>query len=412
MSGEAEPPHASLAAISERVQALAKLTVNLGANVAPGQIVVLNAKLGQQELARAVAAACYEAGAHQVEVHYADPYVQRARLKFAPDEALGTVTPWLRRRPGELAELRGALIGLSGPSAPGLLDDVDPARIGRDTIALPEWAQVIDAAAVNWTIVPGPTAAWAKLVFPDLDEATAYERLWEQIARVCRLDEADPIAAWWTRVDELAANAARLDAAKLDSLHFIGPGTDLTVGLIPRVSWTGGGFETVYGRRHIPNVPTEEVFTTPDPEQTEGVVSSTRPLLVSGRSVNGLRVRFEAGRAVQIDADEGAGLVRELVTRDADANRLGEVALVDGSGRVGPTGTVFHDTLLDENAASHIALGSGFAHLAADEAAAEHVNVSGVHTDFMIGGPEVRVTATTSDGRELPILVDDRWALE
>jgi aminopeptidase len=159
-------------------------------------------------------------------------------------------------------------------------------------------------------------------------------------------------------------------------------------------------------------VPTEEVFTTPDPERTEGVVSSTRPLLVSGRSVNGLRVRFEAGRAVQIDADEGAGLVRELVTRDADANRLGEVALVDGSGRVGPTGTVFHDTLLDENAASHIALGSGFAHLAADAAAARRVNVSGVHTDFMIGGPEVRVTATTSDGRELPILTDDRWALE
>ena len=390
---------------------MAKLTVSSGANIAPGQIVLVNAKLGQEELARALAAACYEAGAHQVEVQYADPYVQRARLEFAPDEALGTVSPWLRRRPTELAELRGALIGLSGPSAPGLLDDLDPARIGRDTVAVPEWAKVIDAATVNWTIVPGPTAAWSELVFPELDQALARDRLWEQIARVCRLDEPDPSAAWQTRVRELAASAARLDAAKLDSLHFAGPGTDLTVGLIPGVSWTGGGFETAYGRPHIPNLPTEEVFTTPDPERTEGVVTSTRPLLVSGRSVNGLRIRFEAGRAVQIDADDGAGLVRELVTRDADADRLGEVALVDGSGRVGPTKTVFHDTLLDENAASHIALGSGFAHLAADESAAQRVNVSGVHTDFMIGSPDVRVTATTSDGNELPILVDGRWAL-
>jgi aminopeptidase len=358
-----------------------------------------------------VAAACYEAGAHQVEVHYADPYVQRARLRLAPDEALGSVIPWIRERPGQLAELQGALIGLSGPSAPGLLDDLDPARIGRDAIALPEWARVIDEATVNWTIVPGPSVGWARLVLPDLAEEVALERLWGHIARVCRLDEPDPVAAWWARADELATNAQRLSRAQLDSLHFIGPGTDLKIGLIPGVVWNGGGFETAWGRRHIPNLPTEEVFTTPDPQRTEGVVTSTRPLLVSGRSVNGLRVRFEGGRAVQIDADEGGGLLRELVTRDVDANRLGEVALVDGSGRVGPTATVFHDTLLDENATSHIALGSGFSHLAPDEVAARRVNTSGVHTDFMIGGPEVRVTATTTDGRELPVLVGGEWAL-
>jgi aminopeptidase len=358
-----------------------------------------------------VVAACYDAGAYQVEVHYADPHVQRARLQLAPEDALGSVIPWVRQRPGQLAEMRGALIGLSGPAAPGLLDDLDPARIGRDAIALPEWARVIDEASVNWTIVPGPNVAWAQLVFPELDEQAAIDRLWEQIRRVCRLDEPDPVTSWWARADELAANAARLTDASLDSLHFAGPGTDLTVGLIPGVIWNGGGFETAYGRRHIPNIPTEEVFTTPDPVRTEGIVTSTRPLLVSGRSVNGLRVRFEGGRAVQIDAGEGAGLLRELVTRDADANRLGEVALVDGSGRVGPTGTVFHDTLLDENATSHIALGSGFSHLARDEAAARRVNASGVHTDFMIGGPDVRVTAATTDGRELPVLVGGQWAL-
>jgi aminopeptidase len=372
---------------------------------------MVNAKLGQQELARALTAACYEAGAHQVEVHYGDPHVQRARLQLAPDEALGTVIPWIRERPGQLAQMQGALIGLSGPSAPGLLDDLDPSRIGRDAIALPEWARVIDEAAVNWTIVPGPNPAWAQLVFPELEEGAALARLWSQIGRICRLDEPDPAQAWWIRAQELDANANRLNSAQIGALHFIGPGTDLVVGLIPGVLWTGGGFETAWGRRHIPNIPTEEVFTTPDPERTEGVVTSTRPLLVSGRAVNGLRIRFEGGRAVNIDADEGAGLLRELVTRDADADRLGEVALVDGSGRVGPTGTVFHDTLLDENAASHIALGSGFSHLAQDEASARRVNTSGVHTDFMIGGPEVRVTAVTNDGHELPVLVQGEWAL-
>ena len=342
---------------------------------------------------------------------YADPHIQRARLEHAPEEALGSVIPWVRQRPGQLAGLRGALISLSGPSAPGLLDDIDPSRIGRDTVALVEWVKVIADAAVNWTIVPGPSAAWASVVHPELDAQAALQRLWDEIGHICRLDEEDPVAAWERRSAELATAAGRLDGAKLDSLHFAGPGTDLTVGLMPAVTWTGGSFKTVWGREHIPNVPTEEVFTSPDPERTEGIVTSTKPLLVSGRSVNGLRVRFEGGRAVEIDADEGAPVLQELVRRDADANRLGEVALVDRSGRIGPTGTVFHDTLLDENAASHIALGSGFTHLTTDEKTAARINASAVHTDFMIGGPEVNVTGLTRDGREVPVMTEGEWTL-
>ena len=326
---------------------------------------MVNAKLGQEPVARAIAAAGYDAGAHQVEVHYADPYVQRARLLHAPEEAIGTVIPWVRRRPIELAELQGALIGCSGPSAPGLLDDLDPARIGRDTVALAEWSKVIDEATVNWTIVPGPERGVGPAGVrrrSSRDEALA--RLWDQIGHVCRLDDGRPSGGVVGPGAGARRRRARLSAAGLDSIRFSGPGTDLTVGLIPGVRWTGGGFRTAWGRDHIPNLPTEEVFTSPDPERTQGTVTATKPLLVSGRSVTGLRVRFEGGRAVAIDADEGAGLLRELVTRDPDANRLGEVALVDGSGRVGATETVFHDTLLDENAASHIALGSGFGHLA------------------------------------------------
>ncbi len=397
--------------MAEYESALADLAAGLGVNVAPGQTVVVNAKLGQEPLARALAIACYDRGAHQVEVSYADPHLQRARLEHAPEEALGTVIPWVRQRPTQLAEMQGALIGLSGPAAPGLLDDLDPGRIGRDTVQLIEWAKVIAEKSVNWTIVPGPSKAWAELVFPQLEGEAALARLWEQITRVCRLDEPDPLSAWRQRTAELARAAQRLDAAALDGLHFTGPGTDLRIGLLAGVRWEGGTFTTSWGREHLPNVPTEEVFTSPDPERTEGTVTSTKPLLVSGRVVKGLRVRFEGGRAVAIDADEGADLLRELVAREEDGNRLGEVALVDGSGRIDELGTIFHDTLLDENAASHIALGSGFGHLAQDESVAAQINSSAVHTDFMIGGRDVKVTGTTRDGRDVPVLIDGRWQL-
>ncbi|MGI8715315.1 MAG: aminopeptidase [Solirubrobacteraceae bacterium] len=390
--------------------ALADLSVDAGINVVPGQTVIVSAKLGQEELARAIAAACYDRGAHQVQVDYADPYVGRARLQRAPEAALGSVIPWERQRPGQMAEMKAAWIGLSGPAAPGLLDDLDAGRIGRDSVALVEWAEVIDRGQISWTIIPGPTEAWARLVFGQ-SESDPLDALWAKIANVCRLDEPDPAAAWWQRSTQLREAADRLSAAQLDSLHFRGPGTDLVVGLLPGLQWHGGGLTNAWGRDHVPNLPTEEVFTSPDPERTEGTVTSTKPLLVTGRVVSGLRIRFEGGRAVQIDADEGASLLREVIRRDLDADRLGEVALVDGSGRVGRTGTVFHDTLLDENAASHIALGSGFQHLATDDAGAARVNSSGVHTDFMIGGPDVDVTGTTRDGREVPVLTGGEWSV-
>ncbi|MDQ6835517.1 MAG: aminopeptidase [Actinomycetota bacterium] len=405
-------PSSTLPGIVDQVSQLARLAVGVGANVAAGQTVVVNAKLGQEPLARAVAAAAYEVGAHQVEVNYGDPHVQRVRLQHAPEEALGEVIPWVRERPLKLAEVGAALISLSGPVAPGLLDDLDPGRIGRDTVALKEAMMVLAQRALNWTIVPGPNAAWARLVHPGLEPDRAQDKLWEEIVHICRLDEKDPVSAWWERSAQLSDAARRLQDAQLDSLHFSGPGTDLTVGLLPGVRWNGGSFQTAWGREHIPNLPTEEVFTSPDPERTEGYVASTKPLLVSGRAVQGLRVRFAGGRAVEIDADQGAPLLRELVRRDEGAGRLGEVALVDSSGRIGTTGTVFHDTLLDENAASHIALGSGFAHLAPDDSdVAQRINESAVHTDFMIGGPDVRVTGRTRDGRELPVLDRGRWGL-
>ena len=396
--------------MSDRIPALARLIAEAGINATADQIVVPSATLGQQDLARAIAGACYDLGARYVEVNYSDPYVRKVRLTRAPDAALGTIPAWTRRKALDVEQAGGANIALTGPAAPHLLDDIDPGRIGRDQVAIPELMEVIGRQRLRWTVAPGPSAGWAKLVFGE-HEPDALAKLWEAIGAICRLDADDPVRAWRERGDELGQTARRLDGAQLDSLHFKGPGTDLTVGLLNGARWEGGGMTSVEGIRYLPNIPTEEVFTTPDPERTHGVVTSTKPLLVSGRTISGLRMRFEDGRAVQVDADEGAELMRELVARDEHANRLGEVALVDASGRIGRSGLVFHDTLFDENAASHIAVGGGFPHLTADERVAARVNTSGIHTDFMIGGPKVEVTGTTVDGRELPVLMHQDWAL-
>jgi len=396
--------------MSDRIPALARLIAEAGINATADQIVVVSATLGQQDLARAIAGACYDLGARYVEVNYSDPYVRKVRLTRAPDAALGTIPAWTRRKALDVEQAGGANIALTGPAAPHLLDDIDPGRIGRDQVAIPELMEVIGRQRLRWTVAPGPSAGWAKLVFGE-HEPDALAKLWEAIGAICRLDADDPVRAWRERGDELGQTARRLDGAQLDSLHFTGPGTDLTVGLLNGARWEGGGMTSVEGIRYLPNIPTEEVFTTPDPERTHGVVTSTKPLLVSGRTISGLRMRFEDGRAVQVDADEGAELMRELVARDEHANRLGEVALVDASGRIGRSGLVFHDTLFDENAASHIAVGGGFPHLTADERVAARVNTSGIHTDFMIGGPKVEVTGTTVDGRELPVLMHQDWAL-
>jgi aminopeptidase len=270
---------------------------------------------------------------------------------------------------------------------------------------------VVNSRTTNWTIVPCPTPGWATLVHPRLEPPAALERLWQQVAHVCRLDEEDPVAAWQERLDQLTDAARRLDDARLDSLRFQGPGTDLTIGLLPSSRWLAARFETVDGIVHAPNIPTEEVFTTPDPERVEGFVTATKPLFTSGTTITGLKVRFEGGRAVQIDAEQGADVLRGLTARDAGAVRLGEVALVDREGRIGPLDTVFYDTLLDENAASHIALGQGYELGVADPDEHDRVNTSEIHVDFMIGGNDVTVTGALRDGTEIPVLRDGRWQL-
>jgi aminopeptidase len=392
------------------LERFADLVVSFAANVQPGQIVAVGAEPGKEPLARALAASAYRHGAKFVDVSYFDLQVKRARLMHAAEDTLDFVPSWYGDRLLELGRQRCARIGLTGPAMPGVLDDLDPARTGRDQLpSLKEGAKVVNDRTTNWTAVPCPTPAWAKLVHPDLPDDDAYAKLVDEILHVCRLDEDDPIAAWKQRLDHLTAVREKLNERQFDALRFVGPGTDLTVGLLPSSTWlSAGDFSTVDGIIHMPNLPSEEVFSCPDPQRTEGVVRSTKPLVVSGSIIRGLEVEFRDGRAVRIDAEENAEVLRGYAARDEGASRLGEVALVDREGRIGPLDTVFFDTLLDENAASHIAIGQAYAFTAGDEDRAR-INNSAIHIDFMIGGPGVDTFGIEADGTEVPLLVDGVW---
>ena len=393
------------------IKRLADLAIGFGCNLQEGQIVAISGEPGKERLIRALAESAYRHGAKFVDVGWFDPWVKRARIQYAAEETLDYVPPWLGERILALGDHHAARVALSGPVAPGLLEDLDPVRAGRDRLpSVKEAGKVVNERTTNWTIVPCTSQEWASLVHPDLSDEDALAKLDEQIIHVLRLDEDDPIAAWRERADALQSAAATLTGHNFDALHYEGPGTDLTIGLLNGAEWQAARFETVDGVEHMPNLPTEEVFTSPDPRRADGHVTSTKPLvLIDGTVVRNLRVRFEGGRAVGVDADSAQDVMRTIVARDEGAARLGEVALVDGEGRIGKLGTVFYDTLLDENAASHIALGQGFPFLAG--AREGDVNESQIHIDFMIGSDELKITGITAAGERVPVLHRGAWQI-
>jgi aminopeptidase len=390
---------------------LAELAV-FGANVQPGQLVGVTSYIGKEALTRRIADAAYRRGAKYVDVLYFDQWVKRSRIAHAAEETLDYAPPWLSERLLYLSEEHAARITLSGPHAPRALEGLDPARAGRDLLPyLPETGEVVNSMTTSWTIVPAPTRAWAETVYPELEPGEAYERLWGAVAHVCRLDEDDPSQAWLDRSAVLKDNARRLTERGFDSLRLHGPGTDLTIGLLPSSTWEAGDFHTVDGNRHLPNIPTEETFTTPDPDRVDGYVSATMPLELAGSVISGIRVEFSGGRAVAIDAEQGADALRSAVSSDEGARRLGEIALVDAEGRVGPLETVFFDTLIDENAATHIALGNGYDHPVTDAKDKARINKSRVHIDFMIGSPGLAVDGMTRTGDTVPVLRNGAWQI-
>jgi aminopeptidase len=396
---------------SEDVDRLADLLVGFGANLQPGQILGVTAYLGMEDAARAVARAGYKRGAKYVDVFWWDQLVKRARLELAEDETLDYVPPWFDQRMQWLSDERAARVTLTGTSA-GVFDGIDPARTGRDSLpyiaAVP---RIVNARTTNWTAGPCPNLGWAQRVHPELEPEAALDKLWEEVTYVLRLDTDDPVEAWRERMKIIVASADRLTERRFDSLHLKGDGTDLTIGLMPSSKWLGADFSTADGKTHYPNLPTEEVFTTPDPERVDGHVSATMPLELYGSYMNGIRIEFEGGRAVKADADEGADALRATISKDDGASRLGEIALVDKEGRIGPLRTVFYETLLDENAASHIALGNAYTFPVEDEADRERVNKSDIHVDFMIGSNELDVDGITRDGDRVPVLRGGSWQI-
>ncbi|MFL5953189.1 MAG: aminopeptidase [Gaiellaceae bacterium] len=392
-----------------RIDRYAELAVRVGANVQSGQLVDVLARVEHAPVARAITREAYKAGARYVDVYYSDQHIRRALIEGAADDVLSWTPPWLLERAKEVGDERAAVIALTGDAEPNLLADLPGERVGKARMLelAEESNRQVTEQLNNWTVIGVPNEGWARQMFgePDLD------RLWELVEYAVRLDESDPVAAWRGHVARIGARARGLDDLGIDEIHFKGPGTDLRVGLLPESRWQGCESVTAEGIPYVANMPTEEVFTTPDMRRAEGFVRSTRPLSLYGRVVKGLEMRFEGGKIVDVRAEEGAEVITGQLETDETASSLGEIALVDGTSRIGKTGLTFFDTLFDENATCHVAYGGAYAE-AVEGGVIEGVNTSNVHTDFMVGGPEVDVDALLRDGTVVPLLRNDVWQLE
>ncbi|BCJ41719.1 aminopeptidase [Actinoplanes ianthinogenes] len=395
------------------IERFADVVVRAGVNIQPGQGVVLNTDTAHLEIARAVVEAAYRAGAAWVEPVWRDGPMHRSAVDHASLDQLRSSRPWAIQRTREWAEQGAAWITLVGDADPHVLDGADPAKAAAVRVDESLAYRSAVVGKLRWTVIGAPNPGWATQVFgePDVD------RLWAAVGAAMRLDQDDPVAAWRQRAATLAERGATLDALELTEVRYHGEGTDLTVGLIPGCHWTGGGMIDDAGVPYMPNIPTEEVFTSPDRRRAEGTLRITKPLALQGRLVRGLRLTFEGGRIVAATAEEGQDIVEAQLATDDGARHLGEVSLVDRDSRIAQAGIVFHSTLFDENAGCHVAWGQSFPFavpggvgMTPEQRAELGLNVSGVHTDVVVGGAGITVTGTGPKGT-VDIIRDDEWVL-
>ncbi len=403
-----------------RLDLLGQVAVHVGLGLVPGQEVVLTAPLDAMPLVRRITEHAYKAGASLVTTLLSDEQTTLARYQHAPDAAFDYAPAWMYE--GMAAAYRNGAARLAiGGDNPALLSGQDPERVSRAnrarSVAYRPALELITNFDINWSIVSYATPSWAAAMFPDLPQDAAVAKLWDAIFAASRIDQADPVAAWAAHNATLRARTTALNAKRYDALHFQGPGTDLRVGLSEGHLWLGGSEQAKNGVVCNPNIPSEEVFTTPHLAHVDGHVRSTKPLSYGGTLIRDIAVRFEAGRIVDATASSGQAVLQKVLDTDDGARRLGEVALVPNSSPISASGLLFYNTLYDENAASHVAIGQAYrtcleGGTTATEAelARRGANTSLIHIDWMIGSGEVDVDGIRADGSSEPVMRRGEWA--
>jgi aminopeptidase len=404
----------------QKLERLAETAVKVGLQLQPGQDLFLTAPVSALPLARRIVAAAYKAGAGLVTPILSDEEITLTRFRFAPDASFDRAPGWLYEGVGKAFAANTARLAIVGDD-PMLLSQEDPAKVARankaNSIAYQPALEKIAGFDINWNIVAYPTASWAKRVFPGDEEEVAVGRLAEAIFSASRVDNSDPVQAWATHNAALSRRTEWLNARKFHALHYSGPGTDLTIGLADGHDWQGGAATAKNGVTCNPNIPTEEVFTTPHARRVEGHVASTKPLSYQGTLIDGIAVRFEAGRIVEAKAERGQDVLNKVLDSDEGARRLGEVALVPHSSPISKSGLLFFNTLFDENAACHIALGQCYtkcfvdgAKLTPDQIAEQGGNKSMIHIDWMIGSDKIDIDGLDASGARTPVFRKGEWA--
>ncbi|MGC2508504.1 MAG: aminopeptidase [Candidatus Acidiferrales bacterium] len=399
---------------------LAEVAVRVGLGIAPGQEMVMTAALDAVPLARLITQHAYKAGASLVTSLLADEQSALYRFRYGSDASFDAAPAWLYEGMAAAYRSGAARLAIAG-SDPSLLSKEDPEKVSRVNRATSKAyrpaLELIARHEINWTICACATPAWAAAVFPDLPQDEALARLWKAIFAASRADQPDPVAAWKEHDANLHARAESLNEKRYSALHFRGPGTDLRVGLADGHLWLGGGTTAQNGRYCIPNMPTEEVFTTPHKDRTAGHVTSSKPLSYQGTMIEGISVRFEGGKIVAANAATGNQVLQRMIETDEGARKLGEVALVPHSSPIAASGLLFMNTLFDENAACHIALGQAYStclkdgdSLTPEELASRGANTSLIHVDWMIGSGKIDVDGITAAGNSEPVMRAGEWA--
>lgn len=410
-----------MAAWEQQLDKYAELIVKVGVNVQQGQEVFITGMIEIAPLIRAVAAKAYDAGAGNVHVDWTDESLSRMKYERAADEVFTKFPEWETSKRNTFVQNGAAFISIVSQN-PDLLKGIDPQRIGNfqksSGQGLAEFRRAIQADKVSWTVVAAASAGWAAKVFPEADGQEAVAKLWEAIFSSVRLHAADPVQAWKDHNATLHQKVDALNALRLQKLHYRAPGTDLTIELAKKHLWVGASSTNVDHVPFMANMPTEEVFTVPLRDGVNGYVSSTKPLSYGGNIIDDFKLTFEQGRIVQVEAAQGQTILQQLVDTDEGSHYLGEVALVPHASPISQSNILFLNTLFDENASNHLAIGSGYAFnveggktMTAEELQQAGVNSSITHVDFMIGSAEMDIDGIQEDGTVVPVFRKGSWAI-